>query len=281
MDQLLTYTKIVHSRGQSSPTPDFDRHVAIQIELPMMAKEALNSTSQSPPSTTITPKPKPDADVPINRIDKLAPELKQIMLRNLSYSDLKHMERVSKSWSLSIDALKQHHNRLVTHKYALEATYFGSHEVDGWLMPHKATMDQVIKVRPARELDSFPKCPDSARNHNCMGTDYVRFLASYRAEYEQLCSLVLVYVRRARPGLRLDRKALYRVLLEWNTFRWRGHRCYPIPVLASEGGGETSESVILDFLPSSLLVLLERRLRFYGNSSKPWELPVPKQACIW
>lgn len=191
------------------------------------------------------------------------------------------MERVSRSWSLAIEALKQHHNRLVKHKYALEASYFGSHEVDGWLMPHKATMDQDIKVEPAQKPNFFPDCPDRDQNYSCMGTDYVRFLACYRAEYEWLCSLVLAYVRRARPGLRLDREALYRVMLEWNTFRWRGHRCYPIPVLANEGGGEASESVILDFLPPSLLAILERRVPSYRNSRERWELPVPEQASRW
>ena len=77
MDKLLTCTKKVHSRGQPSSTPGFGRHVAIQIELPKMANETSNSTPQSPPSITISPKLKPDVETANNRIDKLAPELKQ------------------------------------------------------------------------------------------------------------------------------------------------------------------------------------------------------------
>lgn len=255
-----------------------------QKAISKMATEASDPTSQTPPSTIISPTTKPDAGPPISWIDNLASELKQNVLQNLSYSDLKQMEQVSRSWFSAIEALKQHHNSLVTHKYALEASYFGSRMVDGWLVPHRATMDKVIKVRPEKKKDFFPVCLDPAqteKNYNRMGTNYVRFLASYRAEYELLCSLVLGYVKKARPGLRLDRKALYRVLLEWNTFRWRGHRCYPIPVLASAGEHETSESVILDFLPPSLLAILESRVGSYQNSRERWELPVPKQASKW
>ncbi|KAL8797505.1 MAG: hypothetical protein Q9195_000321 [Heterodermia aff. obscurata] len=149
------------------------------------------------------------------------------------------MDQVSRAWHWEVESLKKHRNTLVQTKYALEMSYFGSREVKG----REYTFDGDE-------------------------SEYVHFLAAYRAEYRRLCSLVLTFVKAARPGLNLDPDALYRVLLEWNTWQWRGHQQRPVAVLDQEGY-RTSKTVTLDFFPKSLLVYLVRGRKLYDHY-KDW-----------
>lgn len=139
---------------------------------------------------------------------------------------------------------------MVQNKYALEISYFGSREVDGWLVPCRETALRVVKFAPM-EFCSY-------RGE----TQYADFLASYRAEYQNLCSLVLTFVRGARPGLNLDRDALYRVLLDWNTWQWRGHREYPIPVVPNQEDDGPPGTVILTLLSEII-----------ADTSRAWTQP--------
>ena len=133
-----------------------------------------------------------------NDIDRLSSELMQNVLSYLMNRDLSSVDQVSRSWHFAVQILKKHHNAMVQNKYALENSYFGSREVNGWLTVGHGTALHVIKYAPLNSISY---------------RDYVHFLAAYRAEYQKLCSIVLMFVRAARPGLHLNRDALYRVLL--------------------------------------------------------------------
>ena len=187
-------------------------------------------------------------------IDRLPSDVMQNVLSYLPNHDVRRVEQVSRSWYLAVRSLQKHHNAMVQNKYALEASYFGCREVNGRLVPCRETALRVIKFAPIE--------PCSYRGE----TPYADFLASYRAEYQRLCSVVLTFVKGARPGLNLDRDALYCTLLVWNTWQWRGHREYPIPVIPNQGDDGPPRSVILDFFPKSLLTYLVRGRKLFCYS---------------
>ena len=206
----------------------------------------------------------------VTDIGQLPGDLIQNVLSHLTNHDLISVGQLSRSWHLTVQNLKKHHNTMVQTKYALESSYFGTREVSGWLAPCHQTALRVIKFSPF-------KC-GSYRDES----QYVYFLAAYRAEYQRLCSIVLTFVRAARPGLNLDRDALYRVLLDWNTWQWRGHRKHPVPVISNQGDGGAPRTVILDFLPRSLLVYLVReRTLFDFDKQHERHVWVQKKAFRW
>ena len=200
---------------------------------------------------------------------RLSSELMQDVLSYLTNRDLRCMEQVSRSWYLAVQSLKKHHNLMVQNEYALEHSYFGSSKVNGWLGPCYERALRVIKYAPRKAL--FPR----------EVSQYLHFLAEYRAEYQTLCSLVLAFARAARPTLHFDRDALYRLLLQWNTWQWRGHLEYPIPLVADHEDDGAPRTVIVDFLPDSLLIYLTRERRFFDSSNDHKRGILGEPACQW
>ena len=255
MDAL---SKMDHASIKESPAEIVAHCPILSTHLP--SRNLSNSNSQLMPC---------DSNRVID-IGQLPGDLMQNVLSHLTIHDLRSLGQVSRSWHLTVQALQKHHNTMVQTKYALESSYFGSREVYGWLGPCHETALRVIKFSPF-QCGSYQ---DETR--------YVRFLAAYRAEYQRLCSIVLTFIRAARPRLNLDRHALYRVLLDWNTWQWRGHRKHPVALIPNQQDEGAPRTVILDFFPQSLLVYLVReRTLFDVDKQNERHVWARKQAFRW